>query len=77
MAGEELFGVANGKSKKEKPKGGKCRRLRKLEQLRKEKRDLRKVWNQASPEEAASYSATYAVLSEGRKTRGLGNTVSD
>lgn len=66
-AGKELFGVAERK-KKERRKGGKSRRERRMEELRKEKQELKKKWRKASPEEVVGLKALHEDLKKKCRT---------
>ena len=61
--GKEQFGEESAKKKTE-SKGGKSRRERKMEEIRKEKNDLRKRWRRAKPDEKKGLSILYEKIKE-------------
>ena len=61
--GKEQFGEESAK-KKTVSKGGKSRRERKMEEIRKEKNDLRKRWRRAKPDEKKGLSILYEKIKE-------------
>ena len=63
-AAVEDFGCSEGVKKTPETKGGLSRRQRTLAQLRKDKRDLRKRWKAAAPEEKDGLKTLYEDLKE-------------